>query len=103
MTPKEVLLSVVGTATKMILSRPVAPYRVDLLLTENYLIIYTHSKGNHWNISGNHYRYWHDIKTGEFISEGHLPSGYSKERIIAKERFLVADYEMCKKLREGKN
>lgn len=73
---------------KMIFSKPTTGLTVELLLTESYLICYSHTKGNHWNISGNHYKYYHDMVTGEFVSEYTA----KKEPVLLKQRLLKADY-----------
>lgn len=87
-TPLEVLTRLASIAKKIILSKPCKSYTVELLITDNYIIVYSHSKGNNWNICGNHYRYFHDLRTGEFLGD------YStiKEKPHLKQRLLKADY-----------
>lgn len=58
----------------------------DVIQTENYLIVYNHSRGNHWNMGGNHYKMYHDIKTGKQT----LLQPNEKE--ISKDRMLMKDY-----------
>lgn len=65
----------------------------DIIRTESYLIVYSHTKGNHWNIRGNHYKTWHDINTGKYISEG-----YHKEKELSKDRLLMKDYKEIMKI-----
>jgi hypothetical protein len=98
MKPKEILFELVAKAEKMLLVRPEVGLTVDILLTEKYLVIYAHSKGSHWNIGGRHYKYFHDLTTGEFIPDGLLPSGSRSATILSKERFLVADYKRCQQI-----
>lgn len=77
-------------AHKIVLATPSKGVTVDLLLTDKYIIVYGHTKGNHWNISGNHYKYYHDINTGEFISDQNVEK-HAKPTL--KERLLMADYK----------
>lgn len=84
--------SKIKTASKFILQKPGGtPPRtmVDLLVTEKYFIVYSHTKGTHWNISGNHHRYFHDINTGEFIC-GDPP--FNKNDVLLKQQITVKDY-----------
>lgn len=79
-------------AKKKIIVRPCKGHTVDLLLTDKYFIVYSHTKGNNYNISGNHWKYYHSNTTGEFIPDHELPVAAFSERTILKERILVADY-----------
>jgi hypothetical protein len=93
--PLDIFTKMVTAGNKTVFSGPRQSERVDLLLTENYLIVYSHSKGNHWNICGNHYRYYHSLKTGCFVSEQEAKN----EPTIIKQPFLKADYVKLSKLR----
>lgn len=77
-------------ANKIVLATPSKGVTVDILLTDKYIIIYGHTKGNHWNIAGNHYKYYHDINTGEFVSDQNVEK-HTKPTL--KERLLMADYK----------
>ena len=72
------------------------------ILLNDFIIVYYHTRGNHWNISGNHYWYFHDIKTGEFISEANLTrEQYDQRRKpLSKCKFLAADFKELNKIRE---
>lgn len=83
----------------MLVSRPNKGQIADIIITDNYLILYYHTKGTHWNIGGTHYKYYHDINTGEFIPDQKLPVESYKEKVISKERFLVSDYSKIKSLK----
>jgi len=65
----------------------------DIIRTESYLIVYSHTRGNHWNIGGNHYKMWYDINTGKKITEGIV-----KEKEISKDRLLMKDYKEIMKI-----
>lgn len=84
-SPIDRLSRLAKTASKMLISIPTKGYTVDVVQGDNYLVVYSHSKGNHWNISGNHYKYYHDVNTGEFLGSDHnvLPEkGKWKERLL---------------------
>jgi hypothetical protein len=93
-TPLELLFELAATSPKLIVTGPDKTYRVTLELTESYIVVYSHSKGNHWNISGNHYKYYHSRTTGEFISE----SLVKKEPVIIKQALLKADFLKVKNI-----
>jgi len=97
-SPLQMLKRLCRTANKMILSKPVQGTTIDILLTDKYIVCYSHTKGNHWNISGNHYRYYHDIDTGEFIPEHETDPAHRKP--LLKERLLVADFKELQKIRK---
>lgn len=78
--------------SKRVVGKPHKGYTTDLLLTDNYFVYYQHSKGNYYNVFGNHYKYYHDVNTGEFISEGELPASAFKEKTLIKERVIIADW-----------
>jgi hypothetical protein len=84
-----------ATSTKIILPAPTKGVIVDILLTDKYIILYSHSRGNHWNVFGNHYKYYHDIDTGELIPD-QLIQPYDK---FLKARLLMADYKEITKSR----
>lgn len=86
--PSEMFKMLLPKVNKAIIITPTQGQTVDLLLTENYFIVYAHTKGNHWNVWGNHYKYFHDINTGEFIPDSHLPISAFKEKTIIKERLV---------------
>jgi hypothetical protein len=77
---------------KRLTSKPSKGYTTDLLLTENYFVYYVHSKGNHYNVFGNHHKYFHDVNTGEFIPDSQLPASAFAEKTIIKERVIIADW-----------
>lgn len=85
------------TAKKVLIPR-ISGNQVHVLMTESYIIFYSHTPGNHYNICGNHYKYYHDINTGEFIPE-HLCN--AKESIIMKERLLKAKAIELDKINKG--
>lgn len=87
------LLRFSETSPKMILTKPTRGVTVDILLTDSYIIVYSHTKGSHSNIFGNHYRYYHNNNTGEFIPE-HLTT---KEPVLLKQRLLMADFNKIEK------
>lgn len=87
--PKDRLIRLAQTSSKVISSKPGTGTTVEILATENYLVVYSHTKGNHWNICGNHYKYYHDFNTGEFISECDVKN----ENVLIKERLLMADFK----------
>lgn len=76
-------------ANKIILAAPSKGVTVNLLLTDKYIIVYARTKGNHWNIFGNHSKYYHDINTGEFIPDHNVQK---HETPKLKERLLMPDY-----------
>jgi hypothetical protein len=90
------------TSEKVIFSKPGNGYTVALLLTNNYLIIYSHSKGNNYNVWGNHFKYYHDINTGEFITEDNVNLENEKQ-IFLKERLLIADHKKYLSIIKNKN
>lgn len=87
------------TANKVIIPLPTKGVTVDILLTDNYIILYSHTRGNHWNIFGNHYKYYHDINTGELIPDN---SVQQPQKTLLKERLLMADYKEIEKERMAK-
>lgn len=87
-------------ANKIILAIPSKGVTVDLLITDRYIIVYGHAKGNHWNVFGNHYKYYHDVNTGEFIPD-HNVINHEKPKL--KERFLMPDYKQIMASRQPKN
>lgn len=91
-TPTQRLTRLCKTSSKVVISKPTKGVTVDVLQTNSYLIVYSHTRGNHWNISGNHYKYYHDINTGEYIPE-HL---CKQEKTILKSRLLMADFRAIK-------
>jgi hypothetical protein len=84
--PIERFTRLAATASKVIVSVPTKGYTVDVLQTESYLVMYSHSKGNHYNVFGNHYRYYHDVNTGEYIREDLTKN----EKVEWKQRLLKA-------------
>lgn len=98
-TPTERFVRLAATANKFIASRPTTGVTVEVLRTENYLIVYSHTKGNHWNISGNHYYYSHNASTGEFIPEHEC----KKEPTLLKSRLLKADYQKLVSIYKAKS
>ena len=88
-SPKERFLRLIQTASKFIVPVPSKGNTVDILQTKSYLILYSHSKGNHWNICGNHYKYFHDVYTGELILINEVTN--PGEKVIWKERVLKVE------------
>lgn len=86
-TPIERLERLAKTANMILISVPRKGYTVDVLQTEFYLIVYSHSKGNHWNVWGDHYKFYHDVNTGEYLG---LDTAFKDEKIEWKERLLKA-------------
>lgn len=76
----------------------VVRYSIDILQTENYLIIHVHSRGSHWNLGGNSYKYYHSILSGLFIPDEKLPLQAWKESIINKSKFTIKNYNECVKI-----
>lgn len=85
------------TANKISLLAPTKGTTVELLLTDKYIIVYAHTKGNHWNICGNHYRLYHNAETGEYVSEPTEGNKY-----ILKERLLMKDYNELTRIVQNK-
>jgi len=85
------LLRLSKTSDKTIVTKPggkYTKYTVELIATDNYIIVYSHSRGNSYNISGNHHKYYHDENTGEFLNE----SLVNNEPSLYKEKFLLSDF-----------
>jgi hypothetical protein len=97
--PSERFARLMKTATRVIISGKTKGYSVDLLQTEHYLVMYSHSKGNHWNIFGNHYKYYHDIDTGEFIPDNLVK--YSSEPYLIKQKMLKAELQQLQKIKDS--
>lgn len=87
----------INSGNKVFLSKPTTGVTVEILVTEQHLVIYSHTKGNHWNIGGNHYKYCNDINTGEY-----MPVFYSNDKPILKQRLLMADYKRLSKIIQSK-
>ena len=66
-------------------------YNVEVLqTTNNELIVYAHSSGNHWNISGNHCFYKHIINNEiEYIDS----YGIDHKTILHRSKLLMSDYK----------
>jgi len=73
---------------KVLVPVPEGPERIDLILTDTWLISYSHRKGNHWNLFGSHWYYIHDLD-GNFIESVNGFKG--KLNILQKERCLKKD------------
>jgi hypothetical protein len=90
---------VVKTADKVVIPRFDSSYQYYLLTfrakdgTTRYSI-HEYSKGNHWNISGNHYHYLHDFLTGNFLF---MVKGINSD-ITGKIRLLKEDIEELQQL-----
>ncbi len=82
----------IKTASKFIIVEPGGTYpkkQVDLLLTEKYFIVYSHTRASSYNIGGSHYYYLHDLN-GEFVESC---NGLGGMKILSKERLLKADFK----------
>lgn len=96
-SPIDIINRLVSVSEKMIISEPKQGLTVELLITDNYLVCYSHTKGNHWNIGGNHYKYYHDLNTGNYISV--FDVNPEKENVYLKCRLLKADYKRLVNMR----
>jgi hypothetical protein len=67
-------------------------YKVDILRTDNYIIVHAYNKPSNYNMKGNNYKFYHSINTGEYIPIGLLPSGALQETILSKEPFTIKEY-----------
>lgn len=102
-TPIDILEAMIRTGNKVILSKPGKGYTVEILLTDTYLIVYSHSKGNHWNISGNHYKYYHSREKQKFVPDKEV---YIPGKVLLKQRMLLPDFKRLAHIRGtelGKN
>lgn len=95
-SPSQRFARLIPNAKKVVISNKTQGYSVDLLQTEKYLIVYSHSKGNHWNISGNHFKYYHDINTGEYIPEQIVEN--RNDKILIKQKMLKAELQALNSL-----
>jgi hypothetical protein len=62
-------------------------FRFYLEMTASYLVFYAYKRGTYYNISGRHFRHYHDGVTGNFIKEEKT----NREELIFKQRILKAD------------
>lgn len=88
-SPFDIIYRLCLTADKIIISKPGQGTTVDLLLSESYICNYSHTKGSHWNLGGNHHKYYHDINTGNYLNSDTV----KQEPVFIKQRLLMADYK----------
>lgn len=91
-TPLDILEDMIRQGGKVLLTKP-SGQTVDLLLTDNHLIVYGHTKGNHWNISGNHYKYFHSRESKSFVSDN-----VKQGEVRLKQRLLMPEFKRLSKL-----
>lgn len=86
-TPLERFKRVSVNSVKKIIPSKRQGETVELLQTSTKLVFYSHTRGNHWNIGGNHWYYSHDVNTGEYIND--MPG----EKPLLRQKLLKAELE----------
>jgi len=97
-TPLLKFTRLIAAAEKVVIPSFDRAFRVYFEMTSSYLIFYSHKPGNYYNLSGRHYRYYHDGVTGNFIAEEYT----KREEVIFQQRILKADLLQLQAIRRNK-
>lgn len=68
-SPADILRELKNKVGKLKIQSPSKGYTLDAMYHNDLVVLHLHSKGNHWNISGNHYFTGYNVLTGECIGQ----------------------------------